>query len=311
MSRQLGVGAAVLVALALISIYSAMFFVHQSQNAVVVRFGRLIETVKDQPGLHWRVPYVDNVIYIDKRIINIDAKSIELLTQDQKRVVISAYVRYRITDPEIFYTVGRTTERAEAQISSVLNEVLRDKIGSIRLADILTEQRAHLMSDVTKRLAITGEHYGVQVVDVRFKRVDLPKENSEAVYNRMRTQRGQEARGIRAEGERKARELKAEADKQRVVLISEARRQAEILRGEGDAEATRIYNEAYGKDAAFFDFYRSLQAMQTGLTGDRTTFVGSPKGDFFRYFESGKTTGAPGSGGTDSGNNEDTIQPEQ
>jgi len=143
-----------------------------------------------------------------------------------------------------------------------------------------------LMSDVTKRLGVTGSAYGIRIVDVRFKRVDLPTANSEAVYNRMRTQRAQEARKIRAEGEREAREMRANADKQKVVVLAEARRKSEILRGEGDAEATTIYNDAFGRDPKFFDFYRSMQAMQKGL-GDRTTFVGSPKGDFFRYFESG------------------------
>ncbi len=281
--------AAALGVAALITLYSATFFVLQSHNAVVVRFGRLVEIVVNDPGLHWRMPFIDHVVFIDRRVINIDARSIELPTKDQKRVVLSAYVRYQIVDPETFYKVARTETRAESQISSVLSEVLRDKIGSVQMADILTEQRALLMTDVTRRLGVTGAGYGLRIVDVRFKRVDLPVANSEAVYNRMRTQRAQEARKIRAEGEREARELRAEADKQKVVVLAEGRRTSEILRGEGDAGATRIYNDAFGQDPEFFDFYRSLQAMLIGLGGDKTTFVGAPTGDFFRFFESGTT----------------------
>ncbi len=288
------VGAAGVVGIiALILLYSATFFVEQSQNAVVVRFGRLIETVKDDPGLHWRMPFIDNVTYVDRRIINIDAPSTTVTTEDQKRIVISAYVRYRITNPETFYRVARTEAQAESRLVAVLNQVLRDQFGSVPMQDVLTEKRAGLMTNVTKRLAPAGITYGITIVDVRFKRVDLPAANSEAVYNRMRTQRAQEAAGIRAEGEREARARKAEADKQRVVVVADARRQAEILRGQGEGEATKIYNDAFGRDPAFFDFYRSMQAMQVGLSGGSTTFVGEPKGDFFRYFESGKGLPAP------------------
>ncbi len=274
---------AIILALALTTFYSATFFVRQSHNAVVVRFGRLVDVIVNDPGLHWRISFIDNVVFVDRRVLSIDTRSVELPTKDQKRVVLSAYVRYQIADPETFYKVARTEARAESQISSVLNEVLRDKIGSVQMADILTAQRSALMSDVTKRLGVTGSVYGIRVVDVRFKRVDLPAANSEAVYNRMRTQRAQEARKIRSEGEREARELKADADKQRVVVLSDARRQAEILRGQGDAEATSIYNAAFAQDPKFFDLYRSLQAMRTGL-GGTTALVGAPKGDFFRYF---------------------------
>ncbi|MBL9034193.1 MAG: protease modulator HflC [Rhodospirillaceae bacterium] len=287
MNRSIVAGAVVAIAILIVG-YASTFFVHQSQNAVVVRFGRLIDTVINEPGLHWRVPFIDQVIFIDRRVINFSADSIELPTLDQKRIVLSAYVRYRITDPQVFYTVARTEQRAESLILQVLSEVLRDRFGSVPMQDILTEKRAALMTDVKSRLEPTGNTYGIQIVDVRFKRVDLPAANSEAVYNRMRTQRAQEAAGIRASGTREAREKRAEADKQRVVVLAEARKKSEIERGLGDAEATKIYNEAFGRDPEFFDFYRSLQAMRTGLGGDSTTFVGQPKGDFFRFFERGE-----------------------
>ena len=273
--------------------YSATFFVYQSQNAVVVRFGKLVENVEDEPGLHWRIPFVDQVTYIDRRIINIDAPSFELLTSDQKFLVVSAYVRYRITDPAKFYRVARTEQNAERRLVVALNETLRDKIGSVPLRDILSEKRAGLMTDVTKTLEPAGDVFGIQVVDVRFKRVDFPQQNSEAVYNRMRTQRAQEATRIRAEGQARAQEIRAQADRDRTVLLANTQKEAQIVRGQGDAEATRIYNDAFGRDPAFFDFYRSLQAMRTGLNGNSTTFVGEPKGDFFRFFESGKGLSAP------------------
>lgn len=293
MNRKVGAVLVIAAVMAVVLLYSATFFVQQSHNAVVVRFGQLIETVENDPGLHWRVPFIDNVVYIDRRIINIDAPSVELTTQDQKRVVISAYLRYRIVNPETFYRVARVEQQAERRLVAVLNQMMRDVFGSVPMQDVLTEKRAALMTTVTQRLVPTGKQFGVDVFDVRFKRVDLPTANSEAIYNRMRTQRAQEAAQFRAEGEAEARAKRAEADKQRIEVLADARRKAEIMRGEGDAEATRIYNEAFGRDPEFFDFYRSLQAMRTGLNGNSTTFVGEPKGDFFRFFESGDKPGAP------------------
>ena len=284
MNRGLTVAVIVVVA-ALILVYSATFFVHQSQNAVVVRFGKLVDVVENDPGLHWRVPFVDHVTFIDRRVINVDAPSFELLTSDQKFLVVSAYVRYRITDTSKFYRAARTEQTAERRLVVALNETLRDQIGSVQMRDILSEKRADLMAEVTKLLKPAGDVFGIEVVDVRFKRVDLPQQNSEAVYNRMRTQRAQEATRIRAEGQAKAQEIRAEADRDRTVLLAETQQQAQILRGQGDAEATRIYNDAFARDPMFFDLYRSLQAMRTGLGGNNTTFVGSPKGDFFRFFE--------------------------
>ena len=284
MNRTVGVSVIVAV-VALVLIYSSTFFVQQSQNAVVVRFGKLIDTVTNEPGLHWRVPFIDHVFAIDRRIINIDAPAYTVTTKDQKRIIISAYVRYQIFDPETFYRVARTEQGAEGRILAVLNQMLRDEFGSVPMTDMLTEKRAALMSAVTKRLQPQGKQFGINVVDVRFKRLDLPTENSASIYDRMKSQRAQEAANWRAQGQREARALRAEADKQVVITLAEARRQAEVLRGEGDAEATKIYNEAFGRDPKFFDFYRSLKAMQVGLGGNNTTFVGEPKGDFFRFFE--------------------------
>ncbi|TXH35231.1 MAG: protease modulator HflC [Rhodospirillaceae bacterium] len=285
MKRNSTLVAAIVAGVVILAGLLSVFQVPQWQDAIVLQLGKPVRVIVKQPGLHWRIPFIENVHYVDKRVLNFDAPAQELLTLDQKRIVISAYVRYQIEDPLRFYQVGRTESRAEGQIGSVLVSALRAVIGNVSMTNILTPQRAELMKDITGLLTESAKPYGIRIVDVRFKRVDLPAANSDAVYNRMRTQRAQEARKIRAEGEREARELRAEADKQKVVTLAEARKQGEILRGEGDGEATRIYNDAFGKDPKFFDFYRSLQAMETGLDGNNTTFVGSPTGDFFRYFQ--------------------------
>lgn len=282
MNRGIVAAIVVLVA-ALLVFWTSAFTVAQSENALVLRLGNPKREVVE-PGLYFRWPMVENVVKVDKRVRNFDTPAKERLTRDQKRVMISAYVRYKITQPLRFYQVGKSYQNAEGQLRSVLESTLRSVIGNTPMTDILTPQRAVLMSKITKDLTTQATPYGIEIVDVRFKRVDLPPENSEAVYNQMRTQRAQEAAGIRAEGANKALQLKAQADANRIVTLAEAQRQSSILRGEGDALATAIYNEAFGRDPAFFDFYRSLQAMQEGLGGNNTTYVGPPSGDFFRYF---------------------------
>ncbi len=264
--------------------YSSTFVVQQAQSAIVLRFGNP-QVVIDDPGLKLKLPIADQVILLDRRVLNFDAPAQELLTRDQKRVVISAFVRYQITNSLKFYQVGRTYTNAESQIRSVLGSTLRSVIGNVALVDTLTPKRADIMRQIhTELTQQAAEPYGIKIVDVRFKRVDLPAQNSDAVFNSMRKQRAQEAARIRAEGAREARQKTAEADKERVVKVAEARKQSEILRGQADAEAISIYNQAFGRDPAFFDFYRSLQAMQDGLRGDTTTYVGPPRGDFFRFF---------------------------
>ena len=279
-----------------IGLYAAAFTVNLRETALVLQFGEP-KRVITEPGLYFRVPVIESVTYLDKRVRNFDVEPQLLLTREQKRVLISAFVRYQIVDPLKFYQVAKTTMNAEGQIGSVLISTLRSAVGNTPMTDILTPKRAELMSLITQELTRqAAAPYGIRIVDVRFQRVDLPPQNSEAVFNQMRSQRAQEAAGIRADGARRALEIKAEADKERVVTLAEAQRKSSITRGEGDAEATRIYNEAYSRDPKFFDFYRSMQAMQLGLGGDNTTFVGAPTGDFFRYFDREGAPAAPASG---------------
>ncbi len=285
MRSKVPVLAIVAVIVVAIAAYASAFTVSLRESALVLQFGEPKRTIKE-PGLYFRVPVVESITYLDKRVRNFDVEPQLLLTREQKRVLISAFVRYQIVDPLKFYQVAKTTVNAEGQIGAVLISTLRSAVGNTAMTDILTPKRAELMGLITRELTRqAAAPYGIDIVDVRFQRVDLPPQNSEAVFNQMRSQRAQEAAGIRADGARRALEIKAEADKERVVTLAEAQRKASITRGEGDAEATKIYNEAYSRDPKFFDFYRSMQAMQLGLGGDSTTFVGSPTGDFFRFFD--------------------------
>jgi membrane protease subunit HflC len=293
MNQSKAIVLAIIAVLAAIIAYSSTFVVQQAESAIVLRFGNP-QAVIEEPGLKLKMPIADQVILLDRRVLNFDAPAQELLTRDQKRVVISAFVRYQITNSLKFYQVGRTYSNAEGQIRSVLGSTLRSVIGNVALVDTLTPKRADIMRQIhTELTRQAAEPYGIKIVDVRFKRVDLPAQNSDAVFNSMRKQRAQEAARIRAEGAREARQKTAEADKERVVKLADARKQSEILRGQADAEAIKIYNSAFGRDPAFFDFYRSLQAMQDGLKGDTTTYVGPPSGDFFRFFGSELGKSAP------------------
>jgi len=284
MTRR-GIIAIVVVAVAVVVGYLSIFTVDLTQSAIVLQFGEP-KRVISEAGIHPRLPLIESVVYLDNRVLNFESPAQEFVLGDQKRVMISSFVRYQIVDPLKFYRVGKSTINAESSIRSVLQSTLQQKLGDTPMTNILSTQRAQLMADVASELtARAAEPYGIRIVDVRFKAVDLPPQNSEAVYNQMRSQRAQEAAGIRAKGGRDALEIRAEADKEKVVTLADAHRQSEILRGEGDAEATRIYNDAFGKDPAFFDFYRSMQAMRDSLGGDNTTFVGAPTGDFFRFFE--------------------------
>jgi len=270
-------------ALAVLTALSSVFVVDQREQALVVQFGEPKRAIFE-PGLNFKIPFIQKVYFFDKRVLNFDAPSQEAPTLDQKQVVIEAYAKYRIVDPLVFFRSVTNETGAANRLGPIINSTLRGALGEIPMSLILTAQRAEFMRDITEKVNRAGQSFGIEVLDVRMKRVDLPEENSQAIFSRMQTQREQEARRFRAEGARDAQAIRARADKQHVVIIADARRQSEILRGEGDAEATRIYNEAYGRDPEFFDFYRSMQALSAGLQSGTTTYVGPPSGDFFRFF---------------------------
>ena len=267
-----------------ITAFSSLFVIRENEQALILQFGNPQKQV-DDAGLNFKTPFIQDVIYFDKRILDYDASAAEIPTLDQKQLVVDAFARYKIIDPLKFYQTVATESIAESQLNNIINSNLRDSFGKQLFTKLMTETRAKLMAEISKKVDTAMRSLGIEVIDVRIKRVDLPEENSQAIFRRMQTQREQEARRIRAEGDRKAREIRADADKQQRVIVAEAKKTSEILRGEGDAIATKLYNDAFGRDRDFFDFYRSLQAMRTGLIGDTTSYVGPPKGEFYRFFK--------------------------
>ncbi len=267
-----------------ITAFSSLFVIRENEQALILQFGNPQKQV-DDAGLNFKTPFIQDVIYFDKRILDYDASAAEIPTLDQKQLVVDAFARYKIIDPLKFYQTVATESIAESQLNNIINSNLRDSFGKQLFTKLMTETRARLMAEISKKVDTAMRSLGIEVIDVRIKRVDLPEENSQAIFRRMQTQREQEARRIRAEGDRKAREIRADADKQQRVIVAEAKKTSEILRGEGDAVATKLYNDAFGRDRDFFDFYRSLQAMRTGLIGDTTSYVGPPQGEFYRFFK--------------------------
>ncbi|WP_425406460.1 protease modulator HflC [Hwanghaeella sp.] len=262
---------------------SALFTVNETEQVLVRRFGEPTRVIKE-PGLNIKVPFVDTATYFDKRLLNFDGDSQEIPTKDQKQLIVDAFARYRIVDTLRFFQSVGSVAGMEARLPNIINSALRQVLGEVDMSRILTEERAVLMRKSTQVATENSKEFGIEVVDVRMKRVDLPDENSQAVFRRMQTKREEEARDIRAGGDRESRTIRAKADRDQRVILAEARKTAEILRGEGDAQAQAIYNDAYTKDREFFDFWRSMQALERGLGSDSTTYVGPPSGDFFRYF---------------------------
>jgi membrane protease subunit HflC len=274
---------AALALLVLIVLYGSVFTVYQTDQAIVVRLGQPIRVVTS-PGLNFKVPLLDSVISVEKRILDLENPAQEVITSDQKRLVVDAFARDRINDALKFYQTIGAIEGANARLSTLLNSALRRVLGEVSTTDVVRDKRAQLMSQVRMQLENEAQTFGVAVVDVRIRRADLPEQNSQAVYQRMQTERQREAAEFRAEGSQRSQEIRAKADRDVTVLIAEAQSKGEQTRGEGDAERNRIYAEAYGRDPDFFTFYRSMQAYESGLRSNDTSLVLKPDSDFFRYF---------------------------
>ena len=287
---------AVVAVVVLIIGYSSLFTVYQTRQALVVRLGQPLRVVT-QPGLHGKLPLLDNVIYIDKRILDLENSSQEVIASDQKRLVVDAFARYRIHDALRFYQTVSSVDGANSRLSPLLNSALRRVLGEATLTNVVRDERSQLMARVREQLDREAQQFGVSVVDVRIRRADLPEQNSQAVYKRMQTEREREAQEFRSQGTQKAQEIRARADRDVTVVVADATSKSEQTRGEGDSERNRIFAEAYGKDADFFSFYRSMQAYETGLRQGDTRLVIRPDSEFFRYFSdpSGKLRGAAAS----------------
>ena len=266
--------------------YGAMFTVHQTQQALILQFGNPIRTVPD-PGLHFKMPFVQNVEYYDRRILDLDPPVQEVILADQKRINVDAFARYKIIDPLEFRKRAVTDLNFRQVFGNRLNAEIRAEIGKILLGDMLTEKRAQVMGIITRHMMSQAAEFGTEVVDVRIGRTDLPDETAQAVYNRMRSDRVAHAAKLRAEGEEQKLKIQALADRDRTIIIADAQRESEILRGQGEGERNRILGEAFGRDVEFFDFYRSMEAYGEAL-GEGTTMVLSPDSDFFRFFGSEK-----------------------
>ena len=292
---KLGIAGGVLAVLAVIAAivgYSSLFTVYQTRLALVVRLGQPVRVVTE-PGLNFKIPLIDNVIYVDKRILDLENAAQEVIASDQKRLVVDAFARYKIVDALLFYQSVGSIEGANSRLSTLLNAALRRVLGESTLTHVVRDERAALMARVRDQLNREAASFGITVVDVRIRRADLPEQNSQAVYQRMQTERQREAAEFRANGSQRKQEIQARADRDVTVLLADAQARGDTIRGEGEAERNRIFAEAFGKDPDFFAFYRSMQAYEAGLRHNDTRMVLRPDSDFFKYFSdpSGKQNG--------------------
>ena len=286
MSKK-GIILLILVFSIIIGAYNALFFVEQRIQAIVLQFGEPVKVIQD-PGLNFKIPFAQNVIKFDKRILLFDNNAEEIIASDKKRLIVDAFVRYSIIDPLKYYQTVRFENALNNRLGSVVNNSLRAVLGRVPLSAVISDRREELMSEVTGLVRDRAAQFGIKIQEVRIKKADLPSENSEAIYRRMQTERQQEAAQIRAIGEEKSRVIQAEAEKNKTVILAEAKRDGEILRGQGDAEKNRILGEAFSQDPDFFSFYRAMQAYSKALTEGDTTMVLSPNGEFFEYFRDAK-----------------------
>ncbi len=262
---------------------SATFRVHQTEQVLVLQFGKPVRVVT-LPGLQFKIPFVQQVERLDNRILALDADAEEIIASDQKRLVVDSFVRYRITGALQFYQAVGGERVARQRLNAILVSSLRRVLGEVPLAVVLTGERVALMTAIRDQVNTEAVRLGVQVVDVRIKRADLPEANSQAIYARMNTEREREAREFRARGAEIGLRIRARADRERTVLLAEAQRESQVIRGEGDGTKNKIFAEAYGRDPEFFNFYRSMLAYAEALGKDDTTMVLSPSSEFFRYF---------------------------
>jgi modulator of FtsH protease HflC len=296
MSRRLLIVIAVVLVAAGILMDSSLFIVDQTESALVLQLGQPRRVIRD-PGLQFKRPFVEDVVIYDNRLLDFEPPPEEVIVSDQKRLVVDSYARYRITNPLLFYQTVGTEAGVRARLSAIVNGSLRRVLGNVTLSDILSAKRAGIMLNIRDEVADEAKAFGIIVVDVRLRRADLPEENSEAIYARMKSERQQQASQYRGEGAEAAQTVRATAERERTVILAEAQRDGQRVRGDGDAQAVKTYADAFGQDKAFFAFYRSLQAYRSALNGQDTSFVLSPDNSFFRFFNglSGTASPAPAS----------------
>lgn len=270
-----------LVALGLIS--SSAYIVYQPEQAIVLQFGEPVRWVKE-PGLKFKVPLIQKVVFYDTRLLNLDPPAQEVVLNDKKRLDVDSFTRYQIVDPLKFYQTVKTETQARSKLEEIVNSSLRKVLGRVTLTELLSQQRTQIMADISKTVKKDAEAIGVSVADVRIRRADLPMEVMQAINERMKTERQRDAKEFRAKGQQKAQNIRATADKEAAIIVAEAEKQSQILRGEGDKESVAIWNKIVGQDVDFYEFYRSLEAYRKSLGDNETSLVLSPDSQFFKYF---------------------------
>lgn len=282
MNKLIIAGGVVLVILGVIA-SSSLFIVEQTQQAIVLFFGKPQKTIQD-PGLYFKIPFGEEVVYYDKRVLDLDPPKERMILADQKRLDVDSYARYRIIDPLLFYQTTRRVSEVPGKLSPIINSSLRRVLGNETLLEILSGKRATIMVDIQKAVNDAVMRFGMEIVEVRVRRADYPDETRSNIENRMKSEREREAKEFRARGFEMAEGIRADAGKQKIVILAEAQKKAETLRGEGDGLAIKIYADAFGQDPEFFAFYRSMQAYKKSMDSQDTTMVLSPNSDFFRFF---------------------------
>ena len=271
------------IALAAFTIYLSLFIVKEINQAIVLQFGDP-KKVLSEPGLQVKIPFIQNVVYLDRRILSLDPAPEEVIASDQKRLIVDAYARFKIVDPLKFYISVGDERVARSRLATIINSRIRSVLGKQSLATLLSEDRTKQMAIIQEGVNAEAEKFGITIIDVRIKRADLPQANSEAIYKRMQTEREREAKEFRARGAEMAVTITSTADKEVTVLLANAKKQSEIMKGEGDGQRNKIFADAFGKDPDFFSFYRAMQAYEKALIGGDTSLILSPDSDFFKFF---------------------------
>jgi modulator of FtsH protease HflC len=265
------------------TIFFSVFIVKEVNQAIVLQFGDPKRIIVN-PGLNFKIPFIQNVVYLDKRILNLDAPSEEVIASDQKRLIVDAFARFKIVDPLKFYISVGDERVARSRLATVINSRIRNVLGQEELQTLLSVDRIKQMELIKEGVNVEAQNFGINIVDVRIKRADLPQANSEAIFRRMQTEREREAKEFRARGAEMAVTITSTADKEVTVLIADAEKKSEIMKGEGDGERNKIFADAFGRDPEFFAFYRAMQAYETALIGGETSLILSPDSEFFKFF---------------------------
>lgn len=273
----------IVLVIAVVVLSSSVYVVNQAEQAIVLQFGEPVRLVKEA-GLKVKIPFIQKVVFYDKRLLNLDPPTQEVVLNDKKRLDVDSFTRYRIVDPLKFYQTVRTELQARSKLEEIVNSSVRKVLGRVTLQELLSEERSEIMEAMSSTVKKDAEQIGVDVAEVRIRRADLPVEVLQAINDRMKAERDRDAKEFRAQGQQMAQQIRSTADKERTIIIAEAEQQAQIIRGEGDKEATQIWNDAASVDAEFYAFYRSLEAYRNSLAKENNSFVLSPDSDFFRYF---------------------------